>query len=160
MRCCLRLFFFLSEGTVCLCLHVCQDVQSWCYLVWQVTVMLYYSTNLQQCLNNKFWKGYIGICGRVTSLAPDSRPCDPAIWLLKLHKWVRRLGSVLLSFSQKLLLSKVMRVHLAWRGSQRALMRSHHVDLLNQRDCEWQGCIAWTESKGPHTKLSSRPKGP
>ena len=96
---------FSYEETVCLCLHVCVDVQSWCNLVWQVTVMHYYFKNPQQCLNNTIWKGCMGICERVTSLALGSRPCDPAIWLLKWLKWVRGLGGVLLSFSQKLLLS-------------------------------------------------------
>lgn len=44
---------------------VCVNVQSWCNLVWQVTVMLYSSKNTQQCLNNTFWKGYMRICGRL-----------------------------------------------------------------------------------------------
>ncbi len=159
---CLSLFFFLQDRTVCLCLYVCADMQSWCNLVWQVTVTLYYSKNPQECLTNKFWKGYMGISGRVTSLALVSLSCDPAICLLKWLKWVHSLGSILLSFSQKLLFFKVMTVHPAWRGGRRALMRSHHVDLLNWRDCEWQGCIflAQTESEGLHTKLSFRSKGP
>lgn len=50
-----------NEGTVCLCLHVCVDVQSRCNLVWQVTVMLSPSTTPQQCLNYTFWKGFLGI---------------------------------------------------------------------------------------------------
>lgn len=57
--CCL-LLFFSPEETMCLCLHVGLALQSWCNLVWQVTVMLYFSKNLQPCLNinfeNVIWK--------------------------------------------------------------------------------------------------------